>query len=201
MAAGLEDRQIDLLKELGNIGMGHAASSLSLLLGEDRVEMLVPEVSVVPLKDVADNMGGPEKRVAGIYVKVRGDLILHMVFIFPVESALALVSALTAGQLTELDELGYSAVLEVGNILTSGYLNALAALLEMTLIPFPPEMAVDLTEAILGAILAKSQVAEDYIVMVKTSFTTGKSKVEGFLTIIPDEESFEAVYNKFLKGV
>ncbi|UNC91778.1 chemotaxis protein CheC [Candidatus Contubernalis alkaliaceticus] len=196
----INSQQLDLLKELGNIGMGNATSSLSAMLKEERVNMFVPEVSVVPLSELPDCMGGPEKQVTGIYVKVGGDIGLYMIFIVPLDSAENLAFTVTEGMAEGLDEFGLSAVAEVGNILTAGYLNALSFLMDMTLVPEPPGVAVDMTEAILGTILAESQVVEDFIVLIKTSFVTEKTNIQGFLTIIPEKDAFEVIYNMLLKG-
>lgn len=190
----------DLLKELGNIGMGNAASSLSMMLMDERVNIHVPEVGVVSLGELPDHMAGPDRIVAGIYVQVGGDMSLHMIFIMPDESARTIARILTGETSEELSEMGMSAILEVGNIITAGYVNAISDLAGMALIPSPPSIAVDLTEAILGTILAGAEVAEDFVILIKTEFETGKSEIEGFLCVIPDSESVDAVYTKMLKG-
>ncbi len=201
MTKRLDDDRADLLSELGNIGMGNAAASLSVMMQDEKINILVPDVSVVPLGDLPDFMGGADKEVVGIYVKVGGDLRLYMIFLIPLESALHLIKIITGGMADGLDEFGLSAISEVGNVVTAGYLNALAVLMDMSLVPESPGVAVDLTEAILGAILAESQIAEDFIVLVKTSFIAETANIEGFLTIIPEKDAFEVVYNKLLKGL
>ncbi len=201
MKEKLDEERVDLLRELGNIGMGNAAASLSVMMQDEKINILVPEVSIVPLGDLPDFMGGADKEVVGIYVKVGGDLGLYMIFLIPVESALHLIKVITGGMADGLDEFGFSAISEVGNIVTAGYLNALSVLMDMVLVPEPLGVAVDLTESILGAILAESQIEEDFIVLVKTSFIAETASIEGFLTIIPEKDAFEVVYNKLLKGL
>lgn len=195
----LNEVQKDLLKEIGNIGMGNAASSLSVLLKE-RVNIHIPEVAIVSLGELPDNMGGAENLVAGIYVQVEGDVNLYMIFILPITSAEYIAGNVTEGTSSGLDEMGCSAVMEVGNIVTAGYINAFADLTGLTLLPKPPSLALDLAEAILGTILAEVQVAEDFVILIKTAFETGQSKVEGYLSMIPDIDSFEVVYHTLLKG-
>lgn len=190
----------DMLKELGNIGMGNAASKLSMLLNDEKVTIDVPEVGIVSLGELPDHMAGPDRLVAGIYVEVGGDLVLHMIFIMPEESARTIAGILTGEMSGEISEMGLSAILEVGNIITAGYINAISALVDMVLIPNPPQIAMDLTEAILGTILAEAEVAEDFVILIKTEFATGRSEIEGFLCVIPDTESVDTVYTKMLKG-
>lgn len=196
----LDNIKLDLLKEIGNIGMGNAATSLSRLLKDEKVKIYLPEVTVVSLGELPDHMGGADSIVAGIYVEVKKELHLYMVFILPLESAQHIAGTVTEGLTWELDEMGLSAILEVSNIVTAGYLNAFSDLTNLTLIPSPPNIAVDLTEAILGTILAEVELAEDFVILIKTAFETSDSKIDGFLSLIPARDSFEAVYQKLLKG-
>ncbi len=196
----LSESGVDLLREIGNIGIGNAVSSLSQLLNDQRINIRMPEVTVVSLGELPDQMESPEKVVAGIYVEVGGSIDLHMIFLLPLESARSITASVSGGLVRELDEMGLSAVMEVGNIVTAGYINAFAGLTGFKLIPKPPAVAVDLTEAILGSILAEVQAAEDFVILIKTGFETGESDIEGFLCMIPARDSFEIVYKKLLEG-
>jgi len=198
MSNYLSENGRDLFREIGNIGMGNAASSLSQLLNDEKVIIQVPDVSVVSLGELPDYMDGPDRVVVGLYMEVGGSIGLHIIFILPLPSARSVASTLTAGLVQDLDEMGLSAVMEFGNIVTAGYINAFAELTGFTLIPKPPLIAVDLTEAILGSILAEIQLAEDFVILIKTAFQTGESKIDGFLCMVPDQDSFEAVYHKLL---
>jgi chemotaxis protein CheC len=68
----LNNIQLDALKEVGNIGAGHAATALSQILSE-KIEMTVPNVSIMHLNQVCEVMGGPEQVATGIYMRVFGD--------------------------------------------------------------------------------------------------------------------------------
>lgn len=201
MTLSQHDLRFDLLKEIGNIGMGNAATSLSGLLKDEKVNMLLPEVSVVSLGELPDHMGGPDSIVAGIYLKVERELHLYMIFILPLECARLVAGIVTDGYTDELDEMGLSAIMEVSNIVIAGYLNAFSDLAGLTLFPTPPNVAVDLAEAILGTILAEVEVAEDFVILIKTAFETRDSKIDGFISLIPAKDSFEAIYQKFLKDI
>ena len=60
----LDGMQLDVLKEIGNIGAGNAATSLSKLLSR-RVGMNVPEVKLIQFNQVEMVVGGAETLVAG----------------------------------------------------------------------------------------------------------------------------------------
>ncbi|MCL6456762.1 MAG: chemotaxis protein CheC, partial [Gorillibacterium sp.] len=82
----LADLQLDLLKEIGNIGAGHAATALSTLLNKP-VDMLVPVVRFVPFEDITASLGGPEKLVVAIFLRVEGETPGNLFFIISIESA------------------------------------------------------------------------------------------------------------------
>ncbi|GFP28727.1 chemotaxis protein CheC, partial [Candidatus Hakubella thermalkaliphila] len=165
-----EEFKLDVLKEMGNIGAGNAATALSTLLNYERVNMHVPEVSFCPLVDIPDLMGGAEKSVFGIYIRVFSEVSFYAVFLIDFESAQTLVASLTGHDYPVMEEMGRSVLLEVGNIVTASYLNALSHLTNLTFLPDPPLLAVDMAGAILGTVLAETNVAEDHILVLKTTF-------------------------------
>ena len=135
----LNSRELDILKEVSNIGAGHAATALSQLIGR-RINLEVPEVVLEDISKVAQIAGGADALVAGLYFQILGDARGNIFMIFPAASARAIV-ALATGQeeLTELrDEMSVSAIKEVGNILASAFLSAIGQLTGLTLIPSVP---------------------------------------------------------------
>ncbi|MFA5517604.1 MAG: chemotaxis protein CheC [Desulfuromonadales bacterium] len=137
--------QLDTLKEISNIGMGHAATALSQLIGES-IFLRVPQLKITPIGDVPDLLGGPEQVVVGITLQMLGDARGSILLIFPRESAHRLLSRLLGEKEKTLilNELGASTLKEVGNILASAYLSALGSLLRMNLIPSIPLLAFDI---------------------------------------------------------
>ncbi len=67
----LDAIQLDALREVGNIGAGTAAASLSAMTGE-RVAMGVPSVNIIPIEQVPDQVGGDEALVVAVYLQVIG---------------------------------------------------------------------------------------------------------------------------------
>ncbi len=184
--------RLDFLKELGNIGAGHATAALSRMLGNERFELVVPEAAMLSFGDAWDYIGGPEQVVAGIYIQVMGDAHGHMAFILPVDSALRLVEILVGGETAELDEMGLSALEEVGNIMVASYLNALSDLTGMRLMPSVPAAAVDMAGAVWQTILAGAAVS-DTLTLIKTEFMTDSVAIGGHILFLPDEEGFQII--------
>lgn len=134
----MSQEDLDLLRELSNIGAGHATTSLSLLLGRRPVQLSVPRVEHVVGDDVARLFGGADRPFVGVALDVSGVLRGVVLIAFEPADARTLAGLLTGRGDLELDELGRSAIMEVGNILTSSYLNALAKVLGGAHLPSPP---------------------------------------------------------------
>lgn len=193
----LTPTQLDALKEISNIGMGHAATALSQLLGE-RVDLRVPQVTVTDIAAVPDSLGGPETLVAGVTLQILGDARGNILLIFPEESADRLVSSLLGRQEKGLllTEIGASTMKEVGNILASAYLSALGNLLHLTLIPSIPLLACDMAGAVVDYILIELSASGDMALMVETEFH-GKGNlseaIRGHFFLLPDPQSLNVV--------
>jgi chemotaxis protein CheC len=190
----LSKEKFDVLKELANIGVGNALTSLSKMLNEEKVEMNVPEATLAPLQDVPDLLGGAELPVAGIYIESHGDIGLTILFVLSMDSAYKLISTLLPGSQGELDEMGLSALLEVGNILTGSYLNALSMMTNSRMMPSPPKIAVDMSGAIISTVIAEARIVDDEVVILKTSLNSLQSNISGHILILPDRGSLKKIF-------
>lgn len=133
----LDQMQLDLLKELANIGVGNAVTSLSQMLQDRKITMSIPEVTVEALQDLPDLLGGAETPVAGVYLEAEGDISLVILFVLTLPSVENLIRFLIPGWAGEPDELSLSALKEVGNIITGSYLNAISFMTDLTFKPSP----------------------------------------------------------------
>ncbi|NLL58946.1 MAG: chemotaxis protein CheC [Firmicutes bacterium] len=190
----LSKEKFDVLKELANIGVGNALTSLSKMLNEEKVEMKVPEATLAPLQDIPDLLGGAEFPVAGIYIESHGDIGLTILFVLSLDSAYKLISTLMPDSQGELDEMGLSALLEVGNILTGSYLNALSMMTDSRMLPSPPKIAVDMSGAIISTVIAEARIVDDEVVILKTSMNSLQSNISGHILILPDRGSLKKIF-------
>ena len=69
----LNDIQYDVLKEIGNIGAGNATTALSKMLNQ-KMDMSVPKVELVPFNEISDIMGDEDQTVVGIMLGFEGDV-------------------------------------------------------------------------------------------------------------------------------
>lgn len=192
----LTHMQLDALREVGNVGAGNAATALSQLINR-KIDMTVPQVSILPLGEVPDVVGGPDVMVAGVYLRVYGPAPSSILFLLPRESAFALVDMLMGrerGMTEQLDSMDESALLEIGNILAGAYLNALSFFTKFTLLPSIPALAIDMAGAILSVILIQLGQMGDHALVIETQFTTdGDGAVKGHFFLIPDPGSLGTI--------
>lgn len=190
----LNSMQIDVLKEIGNIGAGNAATALSKMIAK-KIDMDVPKVNILEFKNVPELVGGPEVPVVGIYFKVTGDITGSIMFLLDKISA-KLMTNLLMGRIDEtndLDEMEMSALQEVGNILAGAYLSSLSALTGLKLVVSVPSLAVDMAGAILSVPVILFGQVGDKVMLIETDFLEGSNHVKGNFFLIPDEDSFETL--------
>ncbi|TGV11607.1 chemotaxis protein CheC, partial [Mesorhizobium sp. M00.F.Ca.ET.186.01.1.1] len=189
------DFQFDVLREIGNIGAGHAATALSKLMQKE-IDMKVPQVSIIPFDKVADCVGGAEAVVLAVFFRVEGDCPGNMFFILDLDSARYLLEQITgiSKDVYEWEELEISALHEIGNILTGSYLSSLADFTQLNLQPSVPALAVDMAGAILSYGLIALGQAGDFALTIDTAFFEGNEKVKGNFFLIPDPESLPILF-------
>lgn len=192
----LNNFMIDILKELGNIGAGNAATSLATMTSK-KIDMNVPNVKILEFKDVATILGGEEKLVIGIYFELSGDIKGNIMFALNINSAINLTNILfnrnKEGE--ELDEMDISALSEVGNILAASYANSLSALTNLKIILSVPSISIDMAGAILSVPAIQFGYVSDHALMIETVFQENENLVEGNLFFLPELSSFDKILN------
>lgn len=192
----LAEFQLDVLKEVGNIGAGHAATALSTLLDKP-VDMLVPKVKVLPFEDVSESVGGSEQVVLAIFLRVEGEAPGNMFFILTMESAKNMLSNLVGMELSTegtFSEMELSALNEIGNILAGSYLSSLADFTQLHMIPTVPSLSIDMAGAILSYGLIQFGQMGEQALLIDTKFLEGNNEVQGHFFLIPDPDSFEKIF-------
>ena len=191
----LNSMHIDVLKEIGNIGAGNAATALAKMLNK-RIDMEVPKVKILEFKDVNEILGGAEILVVGILLRITGDLSGYIMFILEYNAAHLLVNILMgkpSSDLNEFSELEASALKEIGNILAGSYISALSSLTNLKISPSVPDMAVDMAGAILSVPAIEFGKLGDTVLYIETEFSEGSAKVIGDFFLIPDVESYDVL--------
>ena len=193
----MDDRHLDFLKEIGNVGAGNAATALSMMV-DKKVEIDVPDVKIVPISKVPFILSNPEELVVGVKMDVKGDAELETLLIFDAEGARQLLKILLFGMeiqdLTAIDEMAKSALKEVGNIICGSYITALANFTGLYLDPLPPEVSVDMISAIISEASLEVAYTEDKIIFIETLLDIQDVKITGYIFMIPKGEGLEKIF-------
>lgn len=191
----LNNMQIDVLREIGNIGAGNAATALAKMLNK-KVDMDVPRVKIMEFNEVNETLGNAEITVAGILLKIEGDLTGYIMFILHLKDAVLLVDMLMGRQFDEIhefSEIELSALKEIGNILAGSYLSALSTLTNLKIMPSVPDLAIDMAGAILSVPAIEFGKVGDTVLYIETEFCEGIERVVGDFFLIPDIETYDVL--------
>ncbi|MEK3935058.1 chemotaxis protein CheC [Sporosarcina sp. FSL W7-1349] len=198
----ITDLHLDVLKEIGNIGAAHAATSMSQLLGR-KIDMHVPNVALVSFDEMFDLAGGSEEIVAGIFLRIEGDLSGSMFFVLPLESANRFIRRLIGDEAFDfnsfpINEMGISAMQEIGNILSGSYLSALSDFTGLKIYPTVPSLSVDMVGAIVSFGLIEVSHYSDEVIVIDTQMMEEgageKSVVDGHFFLLPDPSSYITIF-------
>lgn len=176
------------LTAIANDGAVRAGRGLSGLIGEE-IAICVPEVRLGTRLDVCTAVGGDDALVMGAYLGVTGDVSGHVMLLFPEARALACVDLMCGqppGTTVEADELAESAVAELGNIVGSAFVNALADATNLSLHPTPPVVVRDLAMALVQSVYAEVMAQDGPVVIVDTVFEDAHGETAGLLILAPD---------------
>jgi len=198
MVTGIDDLnniQLDVLREIGNIGAGNAVTALAKLLNR-KVDMEVPRVKILEFQEVSEMLGGAELPVVGILLKITGDLTGKIMFILQQKAAAMLVNMLMNRPLDtepEFNDMDISALKEIGNILAGSYLSALSGLTNLKILPTIPDLAIDMAGAIISVPAIEFGKVGDTVLYIETEFCEGNEKVVGDFFLVPDYNTFDVL--------
>ena len=185
----LNSLELDTLKEVGSIGTGNAATALSQMLGRTvRIEQ--PEVRIMEYNEAIEWIGGPEEITAGVLVGMSGQIsgIVNIV--------LESMMGKTVDDYSQLTQMEHSALVEVGNIMISTFINALCGLAGMDVNLTVPAFTVDMQGAILAVPMAEYGGQSDYIMTIGGNFVSEGKQVPCRLLLSPDLRSLNALLRK-----
>ncbi len=189
----LNDMQIDVLREVGNIGSGNATTALSSMVGK-MIDIEVPRVEVLDFNDAINAVGGPEKVIAGILIRINGDIEGMIMFLFE-QNLIALIEETFFGQapkdIFSLSEAENSALNEMGNIMAGSYVNAIAQLAGMTIDIEVPVMTVDMLGAIMSVPAIEMGEMGDKLLFIDNNMIIDKTSIQSKMLLLPTIDSLD----------
>ena len=194
----LSSLELDTLKEIGSIGTGNAATSLSALIGMP-VRIQTPEVRIMGYNEAIEWIGGPEEITAGVLVGMDGQISGIMLSVQQLEFVNLVLDTMLGKTVTdsmELQELESSALTEVGNIMISTFINALSGLAGIDIELTVPAFTVDMQGAIMAVPMAEYGGQSDYIMTIGGDFICNGKKIPCRLLLSPDIRSLNFLLRK-----
>ena len=194
----LSSLEIDTLREIGSIGTGNAATALSTLLKRE-VRITLPEVRIMGYNEAIEWIGGPEAVTAGVLVRMSGQMNGIMLSVQQLEFVNLVLESMVGTKISgyeELDDMGRSALVEVGNITISTFINALSGLSDISLELTVPAFAVDMQGAILAVPMAEYGGTSDYLMTIGGNFVCDNKQVPCRLLLSPDIRSLNFLLKK-----
>ena len=192
----INEMQFDVLRELGNIGSGNAATALAKMLNQ-KVDIKVPKAQLCDFRDLPDEVGGAKNVVVGILLTLSEDVDGMMMFILKLDAAYNLLKKLMWSDINreeELNEMQLSCLQEIGNIITGAYLSSLSDMTKLTIQGSVPYMALDMAGAILSVPAIEFGKLGDKALMIEAEFGgEDEDEIGGYFLLIPTMESYAAI--------
>ena len=190
----VNNRYVDVLKEIGNVGAGNAMTAIASMLGI-RIDMNVPNVELLEVSKLGSAICPEEEIIVGIFLEVQTDINGSMMFLMKMDSARFLVNKLM-GRNTEdekeFDEMDLSALKEIGNIIAASYLNALSVMTNLMITPSIPYIAVDMAASILSVPAISFGQFGDNALLIQTEFGDDVM-ISGYFILMPEQDSYEKI--------
>ena len=197
--------QADAIQELGNIGAAHAATTLSQMLGST-VQMSVPAIKAIDISELGAYMG--EESAAMVAFELQGEIQHggYIIFYISKESAIRLTNTMLG--MTDMDrimnEMDESALIEVGNIMVSAFLDATAELLGFIMLPSPPALSLDMAHATMATLIAQLGEDVDEVLLFSTELVCEEHKIDSDIIMLPEAATLARIVElmeNMMKGI
>lgn len=191
-------QELDVMKEISSIGTSHAATSLSKLLQKE-VRISIPEVSILGYEETVERIGTIEELVAATLVRMSNEVNGLMLFVFKLDLANVVLGKLIGqeyGSFEEMDEMAYSALEEVGNIIICSYVNAFTKLVDVEIDLSVPSSTMNMLGGILTVPIAEYGYVTDKLMYINAEFIIDGKELSDGLLMLPDIESLNGILEK-----
>ena len=190
--------ELDVIKEIGSIGTGNAATALSQVL-KKTTKMSLPAVYVLGYNEAIEMVGSPEEIVAAVLVKMSGEINGIMLFILKIDFINAVLDSVLSKDIDDymdLTELEKSALEEIGNIIISSYVNAMSGLTGVSIKLSIPSIAINMLGGILSVPMVEFGYETDKLMMINGKFIVDDKVLDSNLLMMPDIQSLNYLMHK-----
>ncbi len=182
------------LAEIGNIGAGNAATSLSVVLSAE-LTMSPPQVDIYDFNELENILGGPDNVVVGVLSMVEGDMEAMILFVMGMNDAKQLVKSLLGEDFDWRSDMGISTITEIANILIGSYAGSLETLSGMKIRYEQPSICVDMAGSILSVPCIQFAKMSDKALLINSQFKVGQYEINGYIMMVSEMHSYDAFLN------
>ena len=192
----VKHENLETLKEMGDNSASMVMASLSEMLCM-AVEMDVSAVHVEMIKGIPDILKLPIDVVVGAYVGFSGKISGTVLTVLSIESAREMADILLAGMdddepLEYLTEMQESAILEIGNIMTSPFIDVMADALYMELTQSPPVIACDTLGSLIN-LSVNGSADSDFAIVFNSALHVVEQNIKCNILMLPDPGNVETM--------
>lgn len=190
--------EIDVLREIGSIGTGNAATALSQVLAK-KIKMTLPEVKIMGYDEAINVMGGPESIVAGVLVRMSGEINGMMLYIQRLDFINMVLETVLSKKINyyeELNQIDTSALVEIGNIIISSYISAISKLAGISINLSVPGIAINMLGGIMSVPMVEYGYQTDKIMTIGGKFISDNQEIFSNLLLLPEVKSLNYLMKK-----
>ncbi|GEM_PF-87141 len=212
--------QLDALREIGNIGAGHAATSLAGMINK-KVMIDVCQIDLVNIKDLAGIFNHEHGDILDVQLGFSGDINGSIHYVMPKEEASNFVAMLTVrprGSSKELDGADLAVLKECGGILLTSYLGAISDFLKFSLVFAAPDIECVNRVDFISKRLPQRHTANEAGFCIETAFiidlpsakpsagitkekvNKAKNRIKVYFVLIPDNHGLELIVKRLRIG-
>lgn len=194
----LDAMHLDVLREIGNIGSGNAATSLSSMLNTT-VEIEVPTISLINYENVSQYLGGKDREVIGLALGLEADIEGVMLHVVQPKFAARIVNAFYPKEiqgLNDINDMDLSAVKETSNITTAAYVNSLAAMTNTFINITPPIEYLDTVENVLKHASDRFDAIGNQVIYIDENLFLGDTQINSSMILILQMDSLKTLFDK-----
>lgn len=185
--------QIDAMKELVNIGGGHAATSISSLINT-KVDMIVPLIEIMEYEELYARIMSEDKIVYSVTTQILGNGGGVFLFALPEESANQISQMMLLNSMEKTQELIESSIKELVNIIVNSFLNAISELLNIRSMSSIPNLTIDMFGSIISSLYMAYDQYDEEVLIIKNEFFYSGNQMDAYLYFIPETGVLEKLF-------
>ncbi|ARS88866.1 chemotaxis protein CheC [Natrarchaeobaculum aegyptiacum] len=194
---GIDYDKLDGFDRMAERGAEEMAKTATTLTGID-THVEIRRLNFVSLEAIPEQV--PDERLVGVAFEFEGVPSGFLLFLFDEESAHEIVDAMVPMALDDVDpdgfdEMGQSAIEELGNIMASGFLDGWANVLDTTIDHSTPEFVHDIGTAAVDPVVVRLGESQEYAFVFDTLVVADGQAFDCEVYAIPDESDLERALN------